>query len=247
MLFACFFIRGKFWWVFVYHNGGMDNELQKTKDQIKSMQFYVINVLTGQESIIAGRIKDLKHPGINKVHNPLSILKAPVFSGYLFLETKLTSDVYYAVLNTPGVFCFLSDEFPIEDSESKIVLDYDKGHISAIGLNAKIVKNKYKGLIGIIDSINYPYVKLKINLFGENPIITERITNIILIEQTPKTNIIKPGETVKIIKSNYLGLEGIIKYIKNNIATIQISVFNQTVFVEIDTDCIEPCRETPSP
>ncbi len=148
------------------------------------MPVYTLRVHTGKESFVAEKIEESSIAGINKVHNPMSVYNTPVFPGYIFLETNLDSDTYYAILNIPFVIYFLSPMsgvFPIEENEKKHVEQIgSEKPIELISQNVKIVKGKYSGLSGTLDEIEYPHAKVRITLYNQEVVLKVNVKDLLL-------------------------------------------------------------------
>lgn len=78
--------------------------------------WYVIQVMTGKENDIAGKLRECnikalvpKENRIIRTGGAWTKKEYTLFSGYVFLEMKYNAENYYKVKNIPGVVKFLGD------------------------------------------------------------------------------------------------------------------------------------------
>ncbi len=179
--------------------------------EVKLMPVYTVNVLTGAEKDTARNIKRINHPDIKKVYNPLSIFDEPVFPGYIFIEMPFKAEPYYAIMNIPGVLCFVSPAFgvfPLSTTEKNHLKALDMSFVSPVKKHVLIVKGSYAGLSGIIEKFVFPTVHIR----SEGLLLKTGIRSIIEINAY-KFPFPSVGSRVKIIKGSFKGISGYVEKI----------------------------------
>jgi len=207
------------------------------------MPVYAVNVITGWEEPLTHFInKNIKNARIREAYNILSIFNSPVFPGYIFVDMEFGADTYRALLNVPGVLCFLSPDFGIfpVSKEEKIRLEKARKNIkSPIGATVEIVRGKYEGTIGKISEINYPNLQIiPENFFHleKKSLISVTINQVVLRDNiTP----FKAGVPVTIIQGEYAGLKGTIEKVNYPHVIVSSDIFGKEILIKSHVSDVE--------
>jgi len=208
------------------------------------MPVYAVNVITGREAALSRFINRQKPPGVKKAYSPLSIFNTPVFPGYIFIDMKFEASAYKAVLDIPGVICFLSPDFgifPLSPEEKARLNEAQKDLKSPIGAAVRVVHGLYEGTIGEVCEIRYPRLYIKPQKFfylEKPPLLNVAITHVVLCGPEAVLN---PGTPVRIIHGERAGLKGIIKKIGGSHAVIAVSIFDREILIESHISNLEVC------
>lgn len=133
------------------------------------MKVYVLQVLTGMEEHVAKLIEDVGNPKIKKVYFLKDKFGGPLFPGYVFVEMEFDGDTFRPVLDTPFVIqylCPVSGIRPLGSDETESVKNYECTIIEP-GSVVDIIDGPLKGLTGSIKKIKLPWLKVAIEVFGE--------------------------------------------------------------------------------
>lgn len=168
-------------------------------------EWYVVNTYSGHESKVKEKL-EMRAESMGFLDNIFRIIipeetiketmkdgsikekKKKLFPGYILVEMIMTDDVWYIVRNTPGVTGFIGSSghkakpTPLLPQEiDRILANMGMSRINIeseleVGCKVNIVDGPFKGMQGVIDSIDLENNRLNvlIDLFGqETPIEVE--------------------------------------------------------------------------
>lgn len=160
------------WYTISTYNGHEDKVADSINERLHSIDLEgkIFEVLVPKEKQI--EIKNGKRKVVDR----------KIFPGYVFVEMKLSDEVWYIVRNTPGVTGFVgttSQPIPVSDKEiAKIkkrmgVEDPKYSMNYSIGEVVSVIDGPFKGFEGSVSEINAASGKLRvmISMFGrETPV-----------------------------------------------------------------------------
>jgi transcriptional antiterminator NusG len=166
-----------------------------TKRYDSARQWYTLQVASGYEEKVekeilrriagvdmADKIFDVMVPREKTIeikNGRRKVLDKKIFQGYVFVEAKLTEEVWYILRNTPGVTGFVgagNDPTPVSEREIKQIkarmgakeptqeIDFSVGEI------VNVVDGPFKGFEGSIEEVDHAKGKLRvlISMFGRD-------------------------------------------------------------------------------
>lgn len=168
----------KEWYVVNSYVGHEDSVKEKLEARAESMgmQDYIFRVIIPETTEV--EIKDgVKKEKVKKM-----------FPGYLLVEMVMSDEAWYVVRNTPGVTGFIGSSgkgakpTPVLPQEiDRILANMGMSRVNiesemAVGDKVNIIDGPFKGMIGVIDSIDLENNRMNvlIDLFGqETPVEVE--------------------------------------------------------------------------
>ncbi len=169
----------KLWYVVNTYSGHESKVKEKLEMRVETMGFsdYIFRIVVPEETVVE-TLKD----GSTKEK------KQKMFPGYILVEMIMTDEAWYIVRNTPGVTGFIGSSGKGAKPTALLPHEIDKVLINmgisrvdvdkelAVGTKVSIVDGPFKGMEGVIDSIDTEnaHLTVLIDLFGqETPVEVE--------------------------------------------------------------------------
>ena len=158
------------------------------------INWYILNVMAGQENKIANEIKTLMTK--DKFNNTILEVLVPtkniikvkkgqkvqeeqkLFPGYVFVNADLAGEAYDAISNIPKAMGFLggkNNPKPVTDAKMKEVLDLsiakeddNKNVIFEIGETLNVIEGPFESFSGVVEEfdVEKQKVKISVSIFG---------------------------------------------------------------------------------
>ena len=152
-------------------------------------QWYIVNVMAGQESKVVSDIKAaIIRNGVNQhvvdifvpTKKIVKIKKGQklqenqkIFPGYIFINTDLQGGIYNIVNSIPKVMGFLGSKNnpkPVAESKMREILDIssqdtdDKGIIFEVGEILNVIEGPFESFSGAVENFDPEKQKIKISI-----------------------------------------------------------------------------------
>ncbi len=169
----------KLWYVVNTYSGHESKVKEKLEMRVETMGFsdYIFRIIVPEETVI----ETMKDGSTKEKKNKM-------FPGYILVEMIMTDEAWYIVRNTPGVTGFIGSSGKGAKPTALLPHEIDKVLINmgisrvdvdkelAVGTKVSIVDGPFKGMEGVIDSIDTEsaHLTVLIDLFGqETPVEVE--------------------------------------------------------------------------